>query len=411
MKAYIIKACAQSPYKEYKKYMAAPSQSIFSLAAATPKDVVIEMCEETVDMKVNFHSDADIIAIFFSTPDAYRGYEIADEFKKLGKTVVIGGLHAKFNQIEALKHANSLLIGECEGIWEKLLDDYVNGKTLNKIYERSNQFDLSKLNPYPTDLIPLSQYNYVWSVLVSRGCPNHCDFCLVNKFFKGMRYRPVDDVVEEIANCGSKIVELHSDNLTADREYAKELFTKLIPLKIKWVGETTISIADDDELLKLAAKSGLSYLLVGLETPSEKDLKEQGKGFVKIDKVKKQIAKLHDYGILVDSGMLFGFENHDKDIFKRTLNYINEINLDIPQGIIPIPFPGTSFYKRLDDEGKITTKDWSKYDGRHLVYKHNNLSEKEILDGIKYFEDKVYGLRRIVRYYKWMAKMGIETIK
>lgn len=411
MKVYIIKACAQSPFKEYKRYMAAPSQSIFSLAATTPKDVMIEMCEETVDMKVNFDSDADIIAIFFSTPDAYRGYEIANEFKKNGKTVVIGGLHAKFNQEEALKHANSLLIGECEGIWEELLEDYSKGKTLRKKFERSTQFDLSKLKPYPTDLIPLSKYNYVWSVLISRGCLNHCNFCLVNKFFNGMRYSPVDGVIKEIANCGAKIVELHSDNLTANREYAKELFTKLIPLKIKWVGETTISIADDDELLELAAKSGLSYLLVGLETPSVKDLKGQGKGFVKVDKVKEQIAKLHDYGILVDSGMLFGFENHDKDIFKRTLNYINEINLDIPQGIIPIPFPGTSFYKRLDDEGKIITKDWSKYDGRHLVYKHNNLSEKEILDGIKYFEDKAYGLRRTVKYYKWMAKMGIEIMK
>ncbi|MCT4618372.1 MAG: radical SAM protein [Marinisporobacter sp.] len=408
MKVYIIKACAKSIFKEYKKYMAAPPQSIFSLASCTPENIKIDMIDETVDMKVDYKNNADIVAIFFSTPDAMRGYEIADEFRKLGKTVVLGGLHVKFNQEEALGHGDSLLIGECEEIWEELLLDYRNG-AMKKSYEREIEMDLSKVKPFPKDIIPLSQYNYVWSVLVSRGCVNRCSYCLVNRFFKSMRFRPIDDIIEEIKNSGAKIIELHSDNLTADREYAKELFTKLIPLNIKWVGETTADFADDDELLELAAKSGLSYLLLGLETPARKELSDMDKGFMKIERVKNQIKKLHEHGIMIDSAMLFGFAGHTKDIFEETVKYIKEIDLDVTHAVVPIPFPGTKFYDQLDKEGKIVTKDWAKYDGRHLVYKHDHLTEKDIEEGIKYFEDRAYTLKATYRYYKFVAKMSAKA--
>lgn len=408
MKVYIIKACEESVFKEYKKYMVAPPQSIFSLAACTPKGIEIEMADETVDMKINYKSEAEIIAIFFSTPDAFRGYEIADEFKKRGKTIVLGGLHVKFNRDEALEHGDALLIGESEGIWEQLLKDHENGD-LKSQYERCEEVDLLKIKPFPTNLIPLPRYNYVWSVLVSRGCVNKCSYCLVNKFFKSMRFRPVNDIIEEIKNSGAKIVELHSDNLTADREYAKKLFTKLIPLNIAWVGETTASFADDDELLELAAKSGLSYLLLGLETPSQKILSDVDKEFLKAERVKAQIKKLHKYNIIVDSAMLFGFAGHTKEIFEETLGYVKDIDLDITHAVIPIPFPGTKFYEQLKKEGNIKTKDWSKYDGRHLVYKHDNLSQRGIEEGIKYFEEKAYTLKTAYRYYKFMAKMGIKA--
>lgn len=408
MKVYIIKACEDSVFKEYKKYMAAPPQSIFSLAACTPEGIGIEMADETVDMKVNYKSKAEVIAIFFSTPDAFKGYEIADEFRKRGKTVVLGGLHVKFNRDEALEHGDTLLIGEGEEIWEQLLKDYKNGK-LKSQYERQEETDFSKIKPFPTNIIPLSRYNYVWSVLVSRGCVNKCSYCLVNRFFKSMRFRPVDDIIEEVKNSGAKIVELHSDNLTADREYARELFTKLIPLNIAWVGETTASFADDEELLELAAKSGLSYLLLGLETPSQKILSDVDKEFLNAERVKSQIKKLHKYNIIVDSAMLFGFSGHTKEIFEETSKYVKDIDLDVTHAVIPIPFPGTKFYEQLENERKIETKDWSKYDGRHLVYKHENLSQIDIEEGIKYFEKKSYTLKTAYRYYKFMAKIGIKA--
>ncbi|MCT4631327.1 MAG: B12-binding domain-containing radical SAM protein [Firmicutes bacterium] len=410
MKVYIIKACAKGPFKEYKKYMAAPPQSIFSLAACTPSDVDIDMVDETVDMKINYKSDADIVAIFFSTPDAIRGYEIADKFRSLGKMVVLGGLHVKFNQKEALIHCNSILVGEYEYTWTRLLIDYRLGE-IAPIYESQKIVDLSYLSPFPRDIIPMSKYNYVWSVVVSRGCVNKCSYCLVNRFFEGMRYRPINDVINEIKNSGAKVIELHSDNLTADREYAMELFRRLKPLKIKWVGETTLNIADDEELLKLASESGLSYLLVGIETPSRSALMASDKDFLVVENVKRQIAKLHEYGIVVDSGMLFGFEEHDKDIFKETVEFVKNIKLDIAHGIIPIPFPGTRLYEKLDYEGKLLTKDWSKYDGRHLVYEHDNLSEEDIIEGIEYFEKETNTMSSLFSYLKFMWKMTAIYMK
>lgn len=404
MKALIIKACAQSGFKEYKKYMGAPPQSIFSLAACTPNYVQVDMVDETADMKVDFSSDADIVAIFFSTPDTFRAYEIADRFKKQGKVVVLGGLHVKFNQSEASLHSDCLLIGECEGIWEQLLQDYQSGM-LRPVYERETPVDLSDVKPYPTNIIPQSKYNYVWSVLVSRGCVNHCHYCLVNRFFTGMRFRPIDDIIEEIRTCGASVIELHSDNLTADREYAKELFTRLIPLNIKWVGETTANFADDDELVELAAKSGLRYLLLGLETPSVKDLEDMDKGFMKVDRIKAQIRKLHAHRILVDSAMLFGFAGHTKDIFEQTVRFVKEIDLDITHPVVPIPFPGTRFFKQLDEQGKIITKDWSKYDGGHLVYQHDHLTQADIDEGIAYFESHAYTMKSVYRYYKLIDEL------
>lgn len=405
MKVLIIKACAKSPFKEYKKYMGSPPQSIFSLAACTPAGIDIDIVDETIEMKVNYDTDAEIVVIFFSTPDAYRGYEIADTFFMKGKTVVLGGLHVKFNQREALNHANCLLVGECEQIWEQLLSDYKKNN-LKLTYERKEETDLSTIGYYPKDIIPLKRYDYMWSVLVSRGCVNRCHYCLVNRFFKTMRLRPISDIIDEIKWSGAKIVELHSDNLTADREYAKALFKALIPLNIIWFGETTADFADDDELLELAAKSGLRYLLLGLETPSEKDLAALDKAFLKISRVKGQIKKLHKHKIIVDSAMMFGLEGHTNEIFEQTLKYVHEIDLDIPHAVVPIPFPGTKFYAKLEEKGRILTKDWSKYDGRNLVFKHDYLTPEDIEEGITYFEKNAYTMKGIYRYNKFVAEMN-----
>ncbi|PAB59055.1 B12-binding domain-containing radical SAM protein [Anaeromicrobium sediminis] len=403
MKVCLIKASAESEFKKYKKYMGAPPQNIFSVAACTPSDVHIEMVDETMDMKVNFETNAEIIGIFMSTPDAIRAYELAFEFRKRDKIVVLGGLHPTFNKEEAIQYGDVVIVGEAEGIWEELLEDYKRG-TLKTIYERETPVDMSVLKSYPTNIIDKSVYKGVWSVLVSRGCNNRCAFCAVHPFFGNIRYRPVEAIVEEIKNSGASIVELHSDNLTSDREYAKKLFKALIPLKIKWVGETTILLAEDDELLKLAAESGLTYLLVGIETPSNDALKNVGKGFVSRERVKEYIKKFHQYGIAVDSAMLFGFDEHDETIFHEVLKFVDEIELDVCHSVIAIPFPGTKLFETMEKDGRLITRDWSKYDGRHTVYKHPKMSPIEIEKGVKYFEEKTYTLRRYLKYLKVLPK-------
>jgi len=339
MKVYLIKASAGSSFSEYKKMTGGPPQNIFSAAASTSENIDIEIADETVGMKTKFSSDADLIAIFMSTPDALRAYEIADKFRKKCRIVVLGGLHTAFNQKEALLHADAIMIGEIEGIWEQLLEDVQTGN-LQKKYKRTIPLDLAELRPYPTDLIPMKHYNYTWSVVVSRGCPFNCAFCLVPKFAGKIRFRPIENIIEEIRNCPAEWIELHSDNLTADREYALELFRALKPLKKKFFAETTILIGKDDELLQLAQDAGIKAMLFGIETMSKEALKDQNKGFVKPEDIKGFVKNIQSHGIMVMSDFLFGFDAHDKNVFKDTIDYIKEIGFNEVYPHLLIPYMG-----------------------------------------------------------------------
>lgn len=400
LKVYLIKASAGSSYSEYKKQTGGPPQNIFATAAATPDWVELEMTDEVVGMKVNKESDADIVAIFMSTPDAYRAYELASEFSEKGKTIVLGGLHTKFMQEEAGENCDTVLIGEVEEIWEQLLTDYLEDKLKPK-YERTTQLDLAELKPYPVDIIDPETYNYTWSVVVSRGCPYSCEFCLVPKFSPKYRMRPVDSIVAEVENLkqyGIEWVELHSDNLTVNRKYALELFEKLKPLNMNFYAETTVKVADDEELLKAASEAGLKIVLLGLETISKKALEAQNKGFVDPDKLEEQIKTIKRNGIEVVSDFLFGFDDHDPAIFEDTYQFTKKLNIDEIFPHLQIPFPGSETFKKLDAEGRILTKDWSQYDGSHAVYKPKKMTTTELEEGTYWFWQKNAGFIKSTLY-------------
>lgn len=402
MKAYLIKASAGSGYSKYKAETGGPPQNIFSAAAATPKDVALEMTDETIGINTNFASEAQVVAIFMSTPDALRAYNIADTFKRMGKTIVLGGLHTKFNQEEALKHADAILIGEVEGIWESLLRDYQNGRLKSK-YQRERPADLAELNPYPTDIIHPRKYNWIWSVLVGRGCPNKCDFCLVHQFFDRCRFRPIEQIVEEVRHLkqlGVSWVELHADNLTVNRKYALALFKALAPLKMKLYGETTILFAEDEELLEAARKAGLKGLMFGIETPSKEALEAQGKYFVKPEMVGEYIKKVKSYGIDVWADFLMGFDEHDSSIFETTWDFIKQIKANRSFPHLVIPFPGSNTFKALKAQGRILTMDWSKYDGIHVVFQPKQMTPQALEDGLYWIWIKSQG--KIRSFLSWL---------
>lgn len=383
MKIYLIKASAGSAYSEYKAETGGPPQNIFSAAAAMPEGVKIEMCDETIGMKTNFKSDADVVAVFMSTPDAYRAYEITQKFRDQGKICLLGGLHTFFFQEEAAKNADALILGESEGLWEEIFTD-ISNDDLKSAYKRKSPLNLTELKPYPTDLIPVSKYNYTWSVVVSRGCPMKCDFCLVHQFFDQFNLRPIQNIVEEVKalkNQGVEWVELHSDNLTQNKKYALVLFEALAPLKMNFYGETTILIAKDQELLKAAQKAGVKALLFGIETPSEEALKEQGKGFVKPVLIKEYVQIVKSYGIEVVGDFLFGFDAHDTRIFDQTMDFIKDIDVDVVYPHLMIPFPGSESFKKLEAEGRILTRDWAKYDGTNAVFQPAKMSPAELEEG------------------------------
>ena len=405
MNVYLIKASSGSDFSKYKAETGGPSQSIFSTAAATPQGVGIEMTDETIGMKTNFKSKADVVAVFMSTPDALRAYEIADEFKAQGKVVVLGGLHTRFCMEEAREHAHTLLIGEVEGVWEELLADAASGD-LKPLYQRSSPVDMAELNPYPTHIIKPSKYKYIWSVVVSRGCPNTCEFCLVPRFFPTYRHRPIPHIVEELKalkKLGVSWVELHADNLTADRAYAMELFKALAPLKMKFYGETTVLLARDLPLLEAAQKAGVKGLMFGIETPDEAALKAQGKAFVRPEKIKSYIQTVKSYGIEVWGDFLFGFDEHDPSIFQKTLDFVREIKVDRVFPHMVIPFPGSATYEKMEAEGRILTRDWSKYDGTQVVFQPKNMTPDQLEKGLEWFWVNQYGGRIGNAFYRFLG--------
>ncbi|PTP72727.1 B12-binding domain-containing radical SAM protein [Vibrio splendidus] len=401
MKIYLIKASAGSDYSKYKASTGGPPQNIFAAAAATPKWYKLDMVDETIGAKADLYNDADLVVIFMSTPDAYRAYELASKYKKKGKTVILGGLHTQFNPLEAAVYADCLATGEVENYWVELLRDAEFG-SLQPIYESSEPVDLSMLNPYPTNIINPEAYNYTWSVVVTRGCPFKCNFCLVPRFFDKFQKRPIENIVSELADLktlGIEWVELHSDNLTHDREYALALFKAIEPLNMSFYGETTVLIARDTELLSAAVKSGFKAVLLGIETPSEEALKAQKKGFVIPSKMKEYIAEIRSHGIEVWGDFLFGFDEHDTSIFKQTQKFVEDIKVD---KVIPhymIPFPGSESFNQLEREGRLLTKDWSKYDGSHSVYQPSRMSVEELEEGLYWIWRKNASLKE--RVFAW----------
>jgi len=398
MKVCLIKASAESGFKDYKRQLGSPPQNVWAVAAATPSGVEFEVFDETANISAPSATDAELVAIFMSTPDAYRGYQLAQRYRDQGKTVVIGGLHATFLPDEAQQHADSVLIGEAESAWEQLLGDF-SRRVLKPRYENEADVDMASVKPFPHSQIDVAPYGGIGTILVGRGCRFRCDFCTIPGFFKNNRLRPVGHVVDEIRASGLQNLELHCDNLFADPDYALELFEAIKPLKIHWSGEATINIAQNEQVLKAAAESGLWYLLAGIETPSQDALKNSGKGFVRIDRVKGNIERLHEYGIAVDSAMLFGFDEHDHTIFEETLDFVEDVKLDVVHSVILTPFPGSPLFKRLDDTGRILSRDWSKYDCEHVVFQPAQMSPEDLLEGRDWFHWKQNSLWS--RFKRW----------
>ena len=393
MKIQLVKVSANSEFKKYKAFNGGPPQNIFSVAAATPGRHELSVFDETIGQTFKPGRGADLVALFASTPDITRAYALADKVRRKGVTVVIGGLHASFLPEEALDHADAVLIGEQEESWPRLLDDLESGH-LECRYGNDHPITLRGLGAFPMRYSSPYVTGGVWSVVASRGCKFKCTYCTVHQFFPTFRTRPVAEIVDEIRASGVEYVEIHADNLIADRDYAMELFEGLKSCNVRWVGEATLNMAEYPDILAAAAESGLIYLVVGLETLSRPALKNAGKGFIKLDRAKENIRRLHDYQITVDSCMLFGFDEHDKSIFRETLDWVDEIELDVVHPNIMTPFPGTDLFRRLDAEGRILTYDWSDYDCTHAVFQPKQMSPRELEDGVDWFNRKHHSIIR-----------------
>ena len=393
MKLELIVPAAESNRRKKSKALL-PPLGLAVVAALTPPDIEVSLTDENV-AAIDFEKETDLVGITVLTITSQRAYEIADAFRARGVKVVLGGIHPSILPEEAGRHADAIVIGEAEGIWPGLIEDFRSNK-LQEVYrtaERPSMVDL----PVPRrDLFAKGAYLIRNTIFTTRGCPYSCAFCTVTSFFgHTYRCRPVAEVIKEIETLNrKKLVVFIDDNIVGSPKFAKELFRALIPYKMKWVGQASVTIAGDDELLKLAAASGCVSLFIGFESLSPANLEAVGKKINLVDEYENVIRKLHSYGIGVHGFFIFGFDEDDEDSFRRTVRFAQKMRLESAQFDVLTPYPGTAFYESLDKAGRIVTRDWSQY-GHGLMFEPKSMSAETLQEGRTWAWRQFYGLPSI----------------
>ncbi|MGC8579915.1 MAG: B12-binding domain-containing radical SAM protein [bacterium] len=366
------------------------------IAGLTPENFEVKIIDENIQ-DIDFSDVPDIVGITGMTAVINRAYEIADIYRQKGAKVILGGIHVSMLPDEALKHADAIVVGEVENVWKDLLSDLIDNR-LKNIY-KGTVYDLSQHNGFiRRDLINKHLYSMPNPIITSRGCPHNCSYCSVTQFY-GYKYRhkSTDAIIEEIKGINDKWIAFIDDNIYGDIRHAKELFRKMIPLKIKWVGQGDMRIAKNPELLELARESGCEWLFIGIETISTENLKSIHKSFNLGEHYTESIKKIKSTGIKIFGSFIFGLENDNEDVFKQTVEFGINNKLDGANFYILTPFPGTALFKQMEEEDRLLHKDWSKYDANHVVFKHKKLTKQQLEDGLVYAYKHFYSIPSIAK--------------
>jgi len=298
----------------------------------------------------------------------------------------MGGMHSSALPEEALAHSDAVVIGEAEGIFAKILEDFSKNR-MKGIY-RGEQVDMAAIPRPRLELLQRKSRKVLQSVQATRGCPHHCDFCSVTPFF-GHKYRmrPVPLVVEDIRvmldSINTKTIFFVDDNIAGVPGYAKDLFSALIPLKIKWGSFASVAMTQDRELMALARDSGCIELFIGFESLEQQNLNMSQKKWVKTDRMKEYVKIFHEYGIIVEAAFIFGHDHDQKDIFAKTVDFVQSTGIQVPVFGIMTPYPATALRSRLEKEGRLLPEatDWRLYDGSHVLFKPNHMTPEELEEG------------------------------
>jgi radical SAM superfamily enzyme YgiQ (UPF0313 family) len=385
--------------------------TLTTLAALTPRehDVVIHDARLS---EPDFDGDWDVVGITGMTCEIRHAYQMADSFRGRGKIVVIGGYHASVLPKEALRHADIVVVGEAEGLWQQILKELGSGGVTQEIYKNHGFVEMRNMAIPRRDLLDEKMYSVLNTIQATRGCPFDCEYCTVTTFFgRSYRFRPVAEVVDEIKSKPRRRWMFLDDNLIANSGYAKSLFTSLIPLQITWGAQTSFTLTEDLELMDLYASAGGRYAFIGFESISVEALKAVRKRSNKPDEFAEGIRQLHNRGITIMGSFIFGLDGDALDVFKRTVDFVNETKIDIPLYNILTPFPGTNLYQKMDAEGRIHDHDWAHYDVCHSVIHPKGMTSEELQNGYYWAVRETYKLpnvlRRIVRRGSgWQGRLG-----
>lgn len=374
------------------------------LAALTPPEHEVKIVDEAFAAD-DIEEAVDLVGLTVMTELAPRAYRLADLYREHGIKVVLGGIHPTVLPEEALLHADAVVVGEGEEAWPRLVRDAAAG-TLARLYRSSGPFDLSRLPiparrlyPRPTRraLTPLGV-----GLEASRGCAYDCEFCSIARVMgRGYRVRPVGQVLDEIAAIESENLFFVDDALALDRRTAKALFTDMAPFRTRWVGQGTLSLAEDPGLLRLMRKAGCHGLLVGFETVSAAARETMRKTRTLRISQGEAARRFHEEGIPLLGAFVFGFDGESEDVFDRTIEFALKHRLDSLQVRLLCPFPGTALYERLLAEGRLLAPRWWLEDCRpgRLLYRPRGMTPEALLAGVARVQRELFTLPGIARRF------------
>jgi radical SAM superfamily enzyme YgiQ (UPF0313 family) len=372
---------AKSPYWRPIKYSLFPPLGLATLAAYCSPADELDLQDEHVE-ELRTDDDPDLVVIQVYITNAFRAYALADHYRKKGAYVCLGGLHVTSLPDEAIQHANSIFIGPGEDTFQAFLKDFKNNCPKRIYY--NNQRTIEDIPPIRRDLIKRHLYLVPNSIVVSRGCPHHCDFCYKDAFFEGGKSfytQRTDAALAEINRLPGRHLYFLDDHLLGNQKFASSLFEGMRGMNRVFQGASTLDAVLRGNLIEQAAEAGLRSVFIGFETLSVTNLQQSNKKQNLGKDYTEAIKRLHSLGVMINGSFVFGLDDDDKDVFKRTVDWAVNNGLTTCTFHILTPYPGTRLFQQMKAQGRILHYNWNQYDTRQVVYKTIGLSAEDLKKG------------------------------
>ena len=408
---FIMPSVGRKPgEKSYIKSWQMEPLSIAVLAALTPDHIEREFFDDRLE-QIDYQTETDLVAITVETYTARRAYEISKKFRDRGVKVIMGGFHPTLNPDEVQRYADSIVIGEAEGLWPQAIRD-AQDNVLQKMYRSEKRPALDNLSPDRT-IYANKKYLDIGLIETGRGCRFRCEFCTICEFFQqSYTPRPIADVIQEIRGLTHRFYFFVDDNIVADISRAKEFFSALIPLKIRWFSQGSINMAKDPELLALMKESGCEGILIGFESLNQNTLEHMNKAVNIHADLDTLIDKIHTAGIRIYATFIFGYPNDTVETFSETYRYALKHRFFITAFNHVVPFPGSVLYRKLKARGRLLNEAYwldHSYHFGDVAYTPGSFTPSELAQLCYRYRKKFYSFSSI--FTRLFRKANFSTFK